>query len=80
MRQDLHNALRELQQGQTDIESVESIAKTLVSTSLLRHKDKAVRIMVACCLADVLRIFAPNAPYEMSTLRVCLGNALFLAG
>ena len=34
---------------------------------LLEHKNKDVRLLVACALADVLRIFAPEPPYEEET-------------
>lgn len=27
------------------------------------HPDKDVQLLVACCLADILRIFAPEAPF-----------------
>ena len=29
------------------------------------------RLLTACCLSDVLRIFAPESPYENDTLKVC---------
>ncbi|TNN54712.1 Sister chromatid cohesion protein PDS5 B [Liparis tanakae] len=29
----------------------------------LKHPDKDVRLLVACCLADIFRIYAPEAPY-----------------
>lgn len=32
------------------------------------HKDKAVKANVACCLADMLRLFAPNAPFTPAEL------------
>ena len=39
-----------------------------ISTSLgedwmLEHKNKDVRLLVACALADILRIYAPDPPY-----------------
>lgn len=30
------------------------------------NRLKQVRLAVACCLADVFRIYAPNAPYSIS--------------
>jgi sister chromatid cohesion protein PDS5 len=36
----------------------------LIATKLLEHSDKEVRVLVACCLVDVLRIYAPEAPYK----------------
>ena len=29
---------------------------------LMKHKDKDVRLLVACGLADTLRIYAPDPP------------------
>ena len=34
---------------------------------LLEHKNKDVRLLVACALADVLRIYAPDPPYGEET-------------
>ncbi|CAN0535126.1 unnamed protein product, partial [Ectocarpus sp. 12 AP-2014] len=31
--------------------------------SLLCHQNSDYRLLVACCLVEVLRIFAPDAPY-----------------
>ncbi|CAN0539669.1 unnamed protein product, partial [Scytosiphon promiscuus] len=30
---------------------------------LVVTKDRDVRLLVACCLVEVLRIYAPDAPY-----------------
>lgn len=30
----------------------------------MESNSKEVRILIACCIADVLRVFAPEAPYE----------------
>lgn len=37
---------------------------------MLAYKDKDVQLLVACGLADVLRIFAPDAPYMQEQLKV----------
>ncbi len=40
---------------------------------LLQHSSREVRILLACCLADILRMFAPDAPYgDPEQLKVCL--------
>lgn len=46
-----------------------SVAEQLVDSALMAHQDQNVRAFVACCLADILRIFAPNAPYEHDQLQ-----------
>lgn len=40
------------------------IAAALVQPGLLTHKSKDIQIHLACCLVDIFRIFAPDAPYE----------------
>ena len=30
---------------------------------VLGHSDKDVRLLSACCIVDILRVFAPEAPY-----------------
>ncbi|XP_050425690.1 sister chromatid cohesion protein PDS5 homolog B-like [Adelges cooleyi] len=35
----------------------------LVQDFFLKHPSKDVQLLTACCIADVLRIFAPEAPY-----------------
>lgn len=32
------------------------------------HRDKTVRLLVACCLANVLRLYAPDPPYDAEDL------------
>jgi sister-chromatid-cohesion protein PDS5 len=34
-----------------------------VNKKLISHKDFGVQSLVACCLSDILRIYAPDAPY-----------------
>ena len=46
------------------------VAQSLVSPFILRHRDKDVKAYAACCLADILRIFAPEAPYGEEQLKV----------
>lgn len=42
----------------------------LVQSNLLKHKDKDVRLLVAACISEVMRIVAPDAPYDDETLKV----------
>lgn len=39
------------------------LALHLASDFFLRNPNKDVRLLVACCLADIFRIYAPEAPY-----------------
>ncbi|EPQ30988.1 uncharacterized protein PFL1_01177 [Pseudozyma flocculosa PF-1] len=61
--------LSEMDQDYCDVRSLDEVRKELVSTALMLHKDKAVKAYVACCLADMLRLYAPNAPYTQTELR-----------
>lgn len=36
----------------------------LISKHILNNPDKEVRLLAACSIMDILRIFAPAAPYE----------------
>ena len=36
----------------------------LAEDGFLNHPSKDVKLLVACCIADILRIYAPEAPYK----------------
>ncbi|XP_077518233.1 cohesin associated factor B pds5 isoform X4 [Amblyomma americanum] len=40
------------------------LALHLAGEGFLNHSSKDVRLLVACCIADVFRVFAPEAPYK----------------
>ena len=56
-----------MEQGD-DTTAIDAFAQSLVKPFLLKHKSKNVRLLVACCLADVLRVYAPEAPYDVDEL------------
>jgi hypothetical protein len=62
--------LREMDQEETDKDSLTAVAKELAGQHLLGHKDKGVRAFTACCLVDILKICAPDAPFTGSQLKV----------
>ena len=65
----LAEALRDL--GQDDRpRGLTQTAAALITERLTAHKDKAVRVLTACCLCDVLRVYAPEAPYSDPELQV----------
>lgn len=41
----------------------------LVDNSILLHKNQGVKAYAACCISDVLRLYAPDAPYREDELR-----------
>ncbi|KAI6158061.1 armadillo-type protein [Pisolithus tinctorius] len=65
----LHTELSELDQEIVDVHSLSSVRTQLINTSLLLHKERGVKAYVACCLADILRLYAPDAPYTVTELR-----------
>lgn len=40
------------------------LALMLVDEYFLQHSSRDVQLLVACCIADILRVFAPEAPYK----------------
>lgn len=65
----LSKELQEMDQDQVDQNSLVKVAKELAAHQLLSHKDKGVRAFTACCLVDILKLCAPNAPFTPSQLR-----------
>lgn len=63
--------------GQDDNEQYSGLALYLASDYFMDHQSKDVRLLVACCIADVFRIFAPDAPYsepaqlKVFSLKIC---------
>ena len=55
---------------------VEAHVDALGSTFLLRHRDDDVRLYTACCLSDVLRLYAPEPPFSHAVVKDVL--ALFV--
>ncbi|KAF5351176.1 hypothetical protein D9756_008405 [Leucocoprinus leucothites] len=58
-------------QGQDDIDtnSLANARAELIHKTILLHKDQGVRAYTACCLAELLRLYAPDAPYTQPQLR-----------
>jgi sister-chromatid-cohesion protein PDS5 len=53
-----------------DVASLESVAKQVVHPTLFRHKDRGVKAYTACCVADILRLYAPNKVHSEQELKV----------
>lgn len=64
----LQKELSELDQATVDLSSLEKVKSDLVNKKLLKNTNLGVQIYVACCLSDILRLFAPDAPYNDTTL------------
>lgn len=40
------------------------LALHLADDQFLNHPSRDVQLLIACCIADVLRVYAPEAPYK----------------
>lgn len=40
------------------------LALHLAEEHFLMHPSRDVQLLIACCIADVLRVYAPEAPYK----------------
>jgi sister-chromatid-cohesion protein PDS5 len=49
--------------AQDDNAKYKGLAVHLASELFLDHSSKDVKLLVACCIADIFRVFAPEAPY-----------------
>ncbi|TID15823.1 hypothetical protein CANINC_004353 [Pichia inconspicua] len=65
----LYNELSEMEQDDVDTSSLNRVKDDLINRKLLRHTNKGVQAYVSCCIADILRLYAPDAPYDESTLQ-----------
>ncbi|KAK0629770.1 armadillo-type protein [Bombardia bombarda] len=65
----LSKELGEMEQDTPDQNPLTKIAKDVASHQLLNHKDKGVRAYTACCVVDLLRLCAPDAPFTPSQLK-----------
>ena len=43
-----------------------------MSPKLIENRDKGVKVLVACCLVDILRISVPEPPFSLEQLQVIL--------
>ncbi|KZS86994.1 hypothetical protein SISNIDRAFT_420245 [Sistotremastrum niveocremeum HHB9708] len=64
----LHTELSQMDQERVDKESLTGARRELTSTSIMLHKDKGVKAYAACCMAELLRLFAPDAPFTAPQL------------
>ena len=58
----LRSELAEMDQEVVDVTLFSNVRKELISSSIMLHKDRGVKAYAACCLADILRLYAPDAP------------------
>ncbi|KAF9584188.1 hypothetical protein BGW38_007287 [Lunasporangiospora selenospora] len=66
---ELHFELKDMEQESVDQASLTAVSKQLIEPAVVNHKDKGVRAYAACCIADMLRLYAPDAPYSSNNLK-----------
>ncbi|KAK2836917.1 hypothetical protein FQN49_006592 [Arthroderma sp. PD_2] len=67
--EELGSELRMLDQEETDRNSLSKVSQELAAGHLLGHRDKGVRAWTACCVVDILRLCAPDAPFTVNQLK-----------
>ena len=60
----LQNYLSGIDQDSVDLKQFKSVSGDLVNSKLLRHANVGVQAYVCCCICDILRLHAPDAPYN----------------
>ena len=66
--------------GQDDNEQYTGLAIHVATDFFMEHTNKDVRLLVACCIADVFRVFAPEAPYrDASHIKVLIVKCSMLS-
>lgn len=59
-----------MDQETVDTRSLATVSKDLIHQSIMLHRDRGVKAYAACCMADLLRLYAPDAPYTALELKV----------
>jgi len=62
--------LRELDQYTAPLERIKEVVVELCNDNVIEHRDKGVQALVACCIADILRLTAPDAPLTKPQMKV----------
>ncbi|CAG8550122.1 669_t:CDS:2 [Racocetra fulgida] len=71
----LFGEISKTDQEEIETDSLKTVTRELIHNTLLSHKDKGVKAYVACCISDLLRLYAPDAPYTDKELRVTYAEA-----
>ncbi|KAJ1668341.1 Sister chromatid cohesion protein pds5 [Coemansia sp. RSA 1813] len=65
----LSKELNSLEQETVDTQTLDAVTRQLLAPALLKHKEAGVVSYVTCCIADILRLYAPEAPYSDSEIK-----------
>lgn len=66
---ELHRELAGIEQGAVDTRELDALCAEVARPALLEHRDASSRAYGACILADMLRLYAPNAPFSARQLK-----------
>ncbi|KAK9822311.1 hypothetical protein WJX74_006163 [Apatococcus lobatus] len=61
-------ALEATSQTKAPQQAALALAKGLVASHILQHKDKDVRVLLAFCFSQLFRLYAPETPFPEETL------------
>lgn len=64
---DISMAFQQLSQDDDNSQYI-PLALSLTNDFYIEHNSRDVRLLVACSIADVFRVYAPNAPYQNEEL------------
>ncbi|CAO3633172.1 unnamed protein product [Mucor fragilis] len=64
----LHEQLKELDQN-VDKDSLKKVTQELIHKQIMKSPNKTVKALAACCIADIIRLHAPNCPYSLDELK-----------
>ena len=64
------SVLSELSQSSSLQQALAPLSASLVQKKLLQHKDKDIKILLAVCFCEVIRILAPAPPFSDEILKV----------
>ena len=75
-------ALKSLEQAEHDRlpPGLENVASALLDPAVLRSKSADLRLLGACCLVEVLRLYAPTPPYAAQQLEAALEAVIAALG
>lgn len=59
-----HNLQTMAQQEDNTYQAYIPLALHLADDYFITHQSRDVQLLIACCIADILRVFAPDAPYK----------------
>ncbi|GLV36490.1 precocious dissociation of sisters 5 [Carabus blaptoides fortunei] len=60
----LAHTLQSMEQDEGAYQQYIPLALHLAEDQFLTHPSRDVQLLIACCIADVLRVYAPEAPYK----------------